>query len=121
MKLNAVKRYIALHKALLAEKSALEQQLEAINQALGGTGPLRTPRGAARANGAVRRRRRNRLSLRKAVLQVTSAKPMSKPDILAAVTKLGYRFTTKNPINSLNAVLYKDRFKNYGGKYGPVK
>ena len=61
------------------------------------------------------------MSLKEAVLTVTKAKPLSKPDILAAVAKLGYQFTAKSPMNSLNTLLYTDKqIKNSDGKFGPA-
>jgi hypothetical protein len=52
---------------------------------------------------------------------VTKAKPLSKPEILTAVSKSGYVFTAVNPMNSLNTLLYSDKaFKNHGGKFGPA-
>jgi len=51
---------------------------------------------------------------------VTTGKPLGKSEILEAVQKLGYRFAAKNPVNSLNTVLYSgDSFKNQNGKFSP--
>jgi hypothetical protein len=62
------------------------------------------------------------LSLREAVRKATSARPLTKAEILNAISKLGYRFTAKDPMNSLNVVLYtKGQFKNDGGKFSPAK
>ena len=39
-----------------------------------------------------------------------------------AVKKIGYKFTTKDPLNSLNMVIYSSKaFKNLGGNFAPVK
>ncbi|MFO1458724.1 MAG: hypothetical protein U1G08_04895 [Verrucomicrobiota bacterium] len=60
------------------------------------------------------------MSLAEAVLTVTKAKPLSKPEILTAIGKLGYKFTAKSPLNSLNTFLYSNKgIKNYDGKFGP--
>ena len=61
----------------------------------------------------------NKLSLKEAVIESISKAPLSKEDILAAVKKLGYRFSSKNPVNSLNALLYgkKPKFKNADGMF----
>ena len=40
------------------------------------------------------------MSLAEAVLTATKAKPLSKPEILTAIEKLGYKFTAKSPLNS---------------------
>ena len=53
------------------------------------------------------------------MVQLTSKRAMTKQEILSEVSKLGYRFTTKDPVNSLNAVLYgkNPKFKHAGGKF----
>jgi hypothetical protein len=52
---------------------------------------------------------------------VVEAKILSKPEILETIAKTGYKFTAKNPMNSLNTLLYSDKaFKNTGGKFGPA-
>jgi len=38
MRQDSLKKYVALHQALLAEKSKLEARLEAVNRALNGSG-----------------------------------------------------------------------------------
>ena len=120
MRSDSIKKYIVLRDSLLREKTSLETRLAQINQALSvdGTGaPARRKERRPR----IRRRSRNRLSLKAAVTKATKAKPLSKPEILAAIKKLGYNFSAKNPINSLNTVLYSNhQFKNVGGKFSPA-
>jgi len=52
---------------------------------------------------------------------VTRNRPLSKAEILEGVQKLGYKFATKDPMNSLNAMLYApaNKFRNQNGKFGP--
>jgi hypothetical protein len=113
-------RYLASLQELRAEKGELEARLEKINEALagapGGRG-RRAGRGAGRRGGGGRRR--NGLSLRAAVLQVTRSRPLTKPEILQGVQKIGYKFATKDPMNSLNAMLYApaNKFRNQNGKF----
>ena len=120
---DRLQRYLASLDELRTEKAELESRLEKINQALAGSpaagrggkgaGPgRRTGRGG---------RRRNGLSLRAAVAQVTKSRPLAKGEILEAVRKLGYKFATKDPMNSLNAMLYApaNRFRNQDGKFSP--
>jgi hypothetical protein len=47
---------------------------------------------------------------------------MTKQEILSEVKRLGYRFTAKDPVNSLNTVLYgkKPKFMHEGGKFSSV-
>ena len=53
--------------------------------------------------------------------QVTRGRPLMKKEILKAIAKLGYRFATKDPLNTLNALLYaKKQFKNQNGKFSPA-
>jgi hypothetical protein len=42
--------------------------------------------------------------------------------VLAAVQKLGYQFTTANPLNSVKTVLYgkKPKLSNKDGKFSPA-
>ena len=119
---DKLQRYLASLQELRAEKTELEGRLEEINEALAGT-PGATARRGRRAAG--RRsgggRRRNGLSLRAAVTQVTKSRSLTKPEILQAVQKIGYKFATKDPMNSLNAMLYApaNKFRNQNGKFGP--
>lgn len=66
----------------------------------------------------------NPMSLREAVLKVTAEKPLTKPEIMEAVKKLGYKFNTKKPMDSLGTLLYKKKdgrnlFKNENGRFSP--
>jgi hypothetical protein len=119
---NALDKFIELRKALVNEKAALEARLKSIEEALAGGLPV-AAKAAAGVPGVRKgfKKIRNPMSLRAAVTQVTKAKPLTKPEILAAIAKLGYRFTTKSPLNSLNVVLYsKNRFKKANGKFSPA-
>lgn len=67
----------------------------------------------------------NPMSLRKAIIQVTTGNPLTKPEILEAVKKLGYKFNTKKPMDSLGTLLYKKKagrkqFKNDNGRFSPA-
>ena len=68
-------------------------------------------------------RLQNPISLPKAVVQVTSKKPMTRQEVLEAVLKLGYRFQTKEPMKSLNPILYgkNPKFDRVGGKFSAPK
>jgi hypothetical protein len=61
----------------------------------------------------------NVLSLKEAILQAIQGKSLTKEEVHAAVSALGYTFKTSNPLNSIGTVLYgkKPRFKNDGGKF----
>ena len=124
-KLDSLKQFIALRDFLQKEKAEIEVRLAEINQTLGES--ERETRAGTRAD-AIRTARgshriQNPISLPKAVLQVTSKRPLTKPEILSELHKLGYRFAAKDPINSLNTLLYSkpSKFKNDGGKFSALR
>jgi len=123
---NTLDKFIKLRQSLANEKEALEARLKQIEEALAGNVPAEAPapkpaKPAKPARTRRPKRLKNPLSLRKAVIQVTTGAPMTKEEILAAVEKLGYRFASKNPVGSLNSVLYaKKQFKNEDGKFSPA-
>ncbi len=123
MKTDILSQYVNVRDALYQEKSDLEKRLAEIKQALGeaSTAVAAAP-SAVKAAGRRGGRGGNALSLRDAVLQATAAGPLSRRGILAAVKKLGYRFKSSNPLNSLGAVLYgkKPKFINNDGLFSPV-
>ncbi|HVY72189.1 MAG TPA: hypothetical protein VHH73_19810 [Verrucomicrobiae bacterium] len=115
-----------LRASLLKEKAKLETRLGELDNALADgemtAMPARRgrPAGVSSAkNGG--RRPKNVLSLREAVGKVTGSRAMTKKEIFDAVQKIGYKFGGKDPMNSLNVVLYsKKQFKNDGGKFSPA-
>ena len=117
-----LKDYASLRQQLEKERNLIVQRLTAINTALGAkTEPVKAEAKPAKAPKAPAKRKqaRNAMSLREAVLQAVKTKPLTKEEIHAAVQKLGYVFTTKKPIASINTVLYgsKPKFKAQGGKF----
>jgi hypothetical protein len=117
---DKLQQYLTSLKALHGEKARLEARLEQINAALADTpGAATGQRG--RHVGRRGRPRRNGLSLREAVVQVTRSRALSKPEILQAIQKIGYRFATRDPMNSLNAMLYApaNKFRNQNGRFAP--
>jgi len=121
MKIDPLKQYVASRDSLVKEKTALELRLAQINKALGSNAPAVAAKMAPTAAPAAKRVK-NALSLKEAAQKVTSARPLTKKEILAGVKKIGYRFGAKDPMNSLNVILYtKGNFKNEGGKFSPLK
>lgn len=125
---DSLKQFTQLRESLLKRQVAVQAELTQISAALGAFGSASpapaapASRGAAKAavKRGTRKRAENSISLAEAVLTVTKAKPLSKPEILSAVEKLGYKFTAKSPLNSLNTLLYTNKqIKNYDGKFGP--
>lgn len=143
-----LKKFVALREGLIKEKAELEQRLIEINNALNIAATLTVVESVGESAPVVRRGRRgrkaavvaapaasapakkgragrarggNKISLRDAVLKVTSEKPLGRKEILDAVKALGYKFTAKDPLNSLSTLLYTDKaIKNYGGAFGPA-
>ena len=129
MKRASLKQYVALRESLLNRQAELEAELTEINAALGAAkavaavaAPSASTAPAAKvARRGGGRRAQNTMSLREAVLAATKSKPLPKKEILEGVIKLGYKFTAKDPLNSLNTLLYTDKqIKNYDGKFGPA-
>lgn len=120
---KALKQFVQLRNQLMTEKKTLEARLQALNQALEST-PValedHPSRGSSRrAVQTSRRGRKDTLSLRSAVVEVTKDRALTKKEILDAVIKLGYKFRGKKPILSLSTLLYgkNSGFKNLGGKF----
>ncbi len=119
MRIDALKQYAKLRQQLTDEKSQLETRLNQINAVLGSeTTPAQAPQPAqAPVRRAARRGRKpragNTMSMREAVLMALSNGPVARKDLVKAVEGAGYRFNTKNPLNSIGSVLY--------AKNGPVK
>jgi hypothetical protein len=121
MKANALKEYVAVRDAIFAEREQLIARLREMDEALGTMalrgrdsyyGP-RTPTG----------RTRNEKSLKEVVLEVIDGKALNKHDILDAVLRSGYQFSTDDPLNSLGVILYgkNPKFENNGGKFSLPK
>lgn len=124
---DKLKQFISLRDELVAEKRSLEQRLIELNRILGSERTAVSVPVAAPAQPRTRRSRRsftrmqNDISLKDAILKVNT-KPMTKAEILSAVQKLGYKFATSNPMNSVNVILYgrKPKFANENGKFRPA-
>lgn len=123
MKLTDVNKYVALREALAKEKTALEARLADINCALDGKGGAVAgkpgPKPGSRRRG---KRAKNEMSMKEVTVKALAGKPLSRTELLQAVMKLGYKFTAKNPLNSLSTLLYSDKsIKNTGGKFSISK
>ncbi len=117
--LDCLKQYLEIHDDLMRERASMEERIRQIDGVLA-AGLPGSPKAGALAS--PRKRVKNKMSLRDAVLQVTKKKALSKQEILEQIEEIGYRFTSTSPINSLNAVLYsKGQFKNQKGKFSPTK
>lgn len=121
MKQDALKQYVALRDAIFAEREQLISRLREIDEALGSMGLRgkdsyygpRTPTG----------RVRNELSLKEAVMKVIEGNSLTKHEILDAVLRMGYQFSTDDPLNSLGVILYgrTPKFHNENGRFSLPK
>lgn len=126
MRNDSLKQYLQLQESLRHERTTLQARLARINEALAGTAtpdvaPSAPPVPKARKPGKSKHAR-NQLSLRDAMRRVAQGRPMTKPEIQAAVENLGYRFATRQPIGSINSILYgTPKWTNESGKFSPPK
>jgi hypothetical protein len=122
MKNDKFKQYVTLRESLLKENAALEARLTQINKALGSENSAAKAGQKAAPAARAPQRIDNPMSLKEAVRKVTSVRPLTKKEILEGIKKIGYRFAAKDPMNSLNVILYsKGQFKNEDGKFSPAK
>jgi hypothetical protein len=131
---DAIKQFVDLKTRLTKEREVLMGRLAEINGALGEEAAVEQPRSMptqpkretkAPKTSAPRRqkgRAKNPISLREAVVKVTSSRALTKQEIIDAVQGLGYKFRGSDPKNVLGTVIYgkNPRFKNEGGKFSPV-
>jgi hypothetical protein len=124
MKIDRLKQFVTLRASLEKERAALLNRLGEIDKVLriASAAPGFASSRPARPSGRRGPRGGNSISLKEAILRVTRARPLPKREILDAIGKLGYKFQSKNPMNSMSVLLYTDKaFKNYGGKFGPAR
>lgn len=116
MKRDLLKQYVQLRQQLAGEKDAITKRLTEIDAVL--AGKVATSKKAAKVK-TKSSRPSNELSLKEAILKAIQGKSLTKQEIFEAITKLGYKFAAKDPINSINVVLYgkKPKFKNNDGKF----
>ena len=123
-----------MRAALKREQEKIQRRIREIDAALGGNGSgmrvltARQPRAVAAGKRAPAKRAgraKNKMSIREAVAKVTAGGPLTVPEIVAAVRKIGYKFTSKDPVNSVGAFLYSARarkiFKNVNGRFSSIR
>jgi hypothetical protein len=119
MRFDPLERYAKFKQQLFEEKRQLEGRLAELNQALGSeTASSQTSQNAAIEPPSTARRGRrgsgsNGMSMRDAVLKALSKGPLARKELVQAVEGVGYKFSSKNALNSIGSILY--------GKNSPVK
>jgi hypothetical protein len=128
--MDALKQFTALRTALEHERTQIQQRLKDIDAALsGGEVPfVKHPTEGlvtATQRRAPAKRARTKLTVREAIAQATADKPLSVREIVEAMRKLGYKFKSKKPENSVGAYLYgpegKKHFKRVDGKFATTR
>jgi hypothetical protein len=120
MKHASIKQFVKLRQQLEAERADIVSRLKQVEAALGSFQVEPSPKAIKTPKvKSPRKRAKNELSLKESVLKAVSGKALTKEQILDGVQKIGYKFSTKNPVNSLSVVLYgkKPKFKNQDGKF----
>jgi hypothetical protein len=115
MKMDALKQYQTIREGLLNEKRELETRLSALTQALGqNSRPTRSISDVSSTGP------RTSSSLKSLVFEVLAHGALSKEDLLAKIQERGYKFQTRDPLNSLGTILYgkNPRFTREGDRFG---
>ena len=118
---DSLKDFAVLRHSLETERERISARLRAINAVLGAEPvPASKPVKVARAKRVGRVQ--NGMSLKEAIVKVTKGNPLTKDEIYQAVTRLGYRFKTDQPLKSINVTLYgkKPKFRNQYGRFSPA-
>src|ERR1043165_189719 len=118
---DVLKQFESLHRDLLEEREQLRKRLESLNQALGLSGSIGSPGGAGFGGGASFG---VELGMREAIQKATANSPLGVREIVEAIQRIGFRFKSKNPYNSVGAYLYgkegRKYFKKTDGKFSPL-
>jgi hypothetical protein len=126
MRNDSLRQFVRLRQELTQERGRLVTRLRQINEALGEMPlPSLSPIQGATGQSTGARGRMGRRgsgggqSLKDHVLGVLQSGPMTKEEVLAAVQKAGYKFSTNNPLNSLGVILYgkNPKFNRVDGKF----
>lgn len=125
--LDTVQQFTALRSALVREREAIRQRLQQIEAALAGARKAPTPSSSKMVGvlPGARPRPGNKMSIREAITKVTTSRALTVREIVEAVRKIGYKFASRDPVNSVGAYLYakhgRRHFKRVNGKFSPVK
>jgi hypothetical protein len=126
MRTDSLKQFVQLRRQLSEEKASLEARLRQINEALGEVAATSvsatagtTGQSASERSGPDDTGGEGGQSLREHVIAVLQEGPKTKEETLAAVQRRGYKFKTKDPLNSLGVILYgkKPKFNRADGKF----
>lgn len=123
MRTSALEQYVKWKQELTKQRKNLITEVERIDAVLNST---TTSNGHVRSESPAPPRQRrtnqkNQLTLKAAIAQAVRKRPLDKKEILEAIGQIGYKFITRDPMGSINALLYspagKTAFRNQGGKF----
>jgi hypothetical protein len=112
-KQDIIKEFSNLRDAMLEERRKLALRMAEIDAALN----LATPPSAKRVLGP---RPTNSMTMREAIEKVLKKRALSIREIVTELNGIGYKFSSKNPVNSLGAYLYgagKSHFRRKNGRF----
>lgn len=131
MRIDTLQQYVTLRRQLSQEREQLAGRLGQINDALGELSavapapspaepePSPTQQSKLSSAGPGRSAGGGGMSLREHVLEVLRSGAKTKEEVLEAVQERGYRFQTKDPLNSLGVILYgkNPKFNRADGRF----
>ncbi len=120
MRNDIIQQFVTLQRQLTSEKKEIEARLRQINEALGEiTAPAAATSTSAASVSRGGSRPRSGTPLRVLVLDALRQGPKTKEEVLATVQKRGFKFTSKDPLNSLGVILYgkNPKFNRVDGRF----
>ena len=118
---NSVQEFERLQRLLLDERAQITSRLAELDKVFASVENSQDSAPATAPAAALASRASGKLTMREAVQQATAAQPLGIRDIVDAIKKLGYRFKSSNPQNSVGAYLYgpegKKHFTKQGGTF----
>jgi hypothetical protein len=118
---DILKEFTSLQQELGDERRRIQSRLAQLDRVLSltvaATAGVPNVPSPQNGNQAPRRERvQNKLSMREAIEEATAQRPLAVRDIVDAVQRLGFRFRSTNPVNSIGAYLYGKEGKKFFAK-----
>lgn len=111
-----LKIFLEKRDSLLQTRARILEKIREIDHLLGNAGKSTTSEFGKRT-----KRPKNEIKLKEAIYKALADGPKNRNTILEAVQKMGYRFSTNNPLNSLSATLYTNKQFVKDGKLFSLK
>jgi hypothetical protein len=120
--IDPIQQFVRLRTNLERERESLRNRLTEVERALGLAAPTAAasnaprrgrppgsknrPQAPAKPRPAGAPNPQNKMSMRDAIAKALGKQPLGIKDVVAGMKKLGYRFKSSNPVNSVGAFLY---------------